>query len=78
VGNASYKICDRTQAKAIAHSRKTNAIAFFRFSRKAIAFSSRSAQVKAIANSSQANMIALTVMGKGDRQPKTNACDRRL
>jgi hypothetical protein len=37
--------------RAIAHSSKTDAIAFFRFSRKAIAFSARSAQVKAIAPS---------------------------
>jgi hypothetical protein len=37
---------------AIAYSSKTNKIAFFRFSRKAIAFLSHSAQVKAIASSS--------------------------
>jgi hypothetical protein len=35
---------------AIAHTSKTDAIAFFRFSRKAIAFSSHTTQVKAIAS----------------------------
>jgi hypothetical protein len=43
---------------------------------KALAFSSRSAQVKMSANPSQSNTIAFTVMGKSDRQPKPNACDR--
>jgi hypothetical protein len=47
-------------------------------SHKAIAFSSHSAQVKAIVNPSQSIMIAFLVMGKIDRQPKPYACDRFL
>jgi hypothetical protein len=51
----------------IAHSRKTNAITVFRFSHKAIAFPSHSAQEKTITNPSQSKVIAFTVMGKSDR-----------
>jgi hypothetical protein len=46
------------QVTRIAHSRKTDAIAFFRFSRKMIAFSSHSAQVETSVNLSPMNAIA--------------------
>jgi hypothetical protein len=62
----------------IASLNKTDAIVIFRFNPKAIAFSSRSAQIKAIANPSPSNMITFTVMGKSDHQPKLNACERFL
>jgi hypothetical protein len=66
----------KLSCRVIASQNSTDEIAFFRFSRNAIAFSSHSAQVKAIANPSQSNTIAFTVMGKGDRQPKPIECDR--
>jgi hypothetical protein len=46
------------QVKVIAPSHKTDAINFFRLSRKTIAFSSHSAQVEAIANLSPTDAIA--------------------
>jgi hypothetical protein len=42
--------CSVVVRRVIAHSSKTDKIAVFRFSRKAIALSSHSAQVKAIAS----------------------------
>jgi hypothetical protein len=60
-------------ARAIADECAFGAV--IKFGCRVIAHSSKTDM---IVHPSQSNMIAFTVMGKGDRQPKPYACDRFL